>query len=98
MLLKETDKQTREKDEEIEKLRSRIVWLERQQSELFEERIKRETLIKSPPESVPSAVKTDPNDLKRVSNLELFQRCVQTSCCSRLKVKNAWRMSKSGSR
>ena len=30
MLLKETDRRVNEKDEEIEKLKSRIIWLERQ--------------------------------------------------------------------
>ena len=57
MLLKETDRQIKEKVEEIEKLRSRIVWLERQQSELFQERIDRETLIKSPPAPSSSSIK-----------------------------------------
>ena len=48
MLLKETDRQLKGKDEEIEKLRSRIVWLERQHSEMLQRRIETETLIKSP--------------------------------------------------
>ena len=46
--MKETDRQLREKDDELEKMKSRILWLERQQTDLFKERIQRETLIKSP--------------------------------------------------